>query len=266
MKKPAIAASSYLNTAPLCYSFLSGTQQSRAIFLSDEAPAKCSELLVQKEVDAALIPAIEYPRTADLKVVPGVCVASKHRVKSVVLVSRKPLEEVRSVALDTHSRTSVALVKIILGSFLRVEASYEPAPPDLEAMLSGHDAALIIGDPAMTIDRSAVRVYDLAEEWRRHTGLPFVFAFWAIRPESVGMIRESGIDFEAAKEEGLAHAELIAEQYSASLRLEKRELLAYLTRNINYDLDAESLRGLNEYYRLAFQNGLIGPVRELEFI
>src|SRR6267378_7295231 len=182
--KPFIAASSYLNAAPLCYSFVYGTQKGRCTFLSDAAPARCAELLAEGRADAALIPVIEYQRISGLKIVPGACVASRQKVRSVLLASRVPITQVRSVALDTSSRTSAALIQIILAHFYKISASYRPSPPKLEEMLESDDAALIIGDPAMLIDRSALHVYDLAEEWQKHTGLPFVFAFWAIRGDS----------------------------------------------------------------------------------
>src|SRR4029453_16263311 len=110
---PCIAASSYLNAAPLCYSFVYGSMKDRCTFLSDEAPARCAELLAEGSADAALIPVIEYQRIPGLKIAPGACVASKGSVRSVLLASRKPITEVRSVALDTSSRTSAALIQIL---------------------------------------------------------------------------------------------------------------------------------------------------------
>jgi len=242
MTKPHIAASSYLNAAPLCYSFIAGEQKDRCTFLSDAAPARCAELLAEGRADAALIPVIEYQRIPKLKVARGACVASKGSVRSVLLASRVPIDRIRSVALDVSSRTSAALIQIILERFYDVGASYEPASPELEEMLESNDAGLIIGDPAMLIDRSALHVYDLAEEWRRHTGLPFVFAFWGIRADSGtwpgrDATDETRIDFEAAKREGLAHAAELAEGYSKRLGLPQDDLLRYLTESITYDLD-----------------------------
>lgn len=269
-KKPYIAASSYLNAAPLCYSFVYGEQQSRCEFLSDAAPARCGEMLAEGRADAALIPAIEYQRIPNLRVASGACVASKREVRSVVLASRVPLEQVRTVALDTSSRTSAALIQIILARFYRVEAKYHQSPPKLVDMLESSDAGLIIGDPAMLIDRSSLYVYDLAEEWRKHTGLPFVFAFWAIRGESTAWFdmneTEERIDFQSAKFEGVAHAVQLASIYSEQLGLPSSDLFSYLTENITYDLDEECLRGLKLYYELAFECALIAEPRELDFI
>jgi chorismate dehydratase len=264
MSKPYVAASSYLNTAPLCYSFIQGIQRERCKFLSDAAPAVCSQMLKDKRADAAMIPAIEYQRIPDILAVPDVCVASKSRVRSVVLASRIPIEEVRSVALDTSSRTSATLIQIIFSKFYGVQPAYRQSPPRIEQMLETDDAALIIGDPAMLIDRSALHVYDLAEVWRKHTGMPFVFAFWAVRKDSGNWRGE--VDFLAAKREGLAHTDELATQYSESLGLPRQELITYLTENINYDLDEESLQGLNLYYRLAAECRLIEAFKELMFV
>src|SRR6185503_2248857 len=140
MNKPYIAASSYLNAAPLCYSFIYGEQKERCSFLSDAAPARCAELLAEGRADAALIPVIEYQRTPDLKIARGACVASKSKVQSVVLASRVPIEGVRSLALDTSSRTSAALIQIILGRFYNLSPSYQTSQPRIEQMLESNDA------------------------------------------------------------------------------------------------------------------------------
>lgn len=264
---PNIAASSYLNAAPLCYSFVYGAQKDRCTFLSDEAPVRCSALLAERRADAALIPVIEYQRIPGLKVAPGACVASKRSVRSVLLASRIPITQVRSVALDTSSRTSAALIQIILGRFYGLSVSYRSSPPKLEDMLEANDAALIIGDPAMLIDRSALHVYDLAEEWRKQTGLPFVFAFWAIRADSTAWLgHDRTIDFLAAKLEGEAHAGELADIYSKRLGLPRDDLFSYLTEAISYDLDEESLRGLRLYYQLASECGLIPEARDIVFL
>jgi chorismate dehydratase len=269
MTRPSIAASIYLNAAPLCYSFRFGAQKDRCHFLPDVAPVRCSELLAQGRADAALIPVIEYQRIPDLRVAPGACVASKTRVRSVLLASRVPIRKVRSVALDTSSRTSAALIQIILGRFYELSPSYISSPPVIGEMLRANDAALIIGDPAMLIDRSGLEVYDLAEEWRNHTGLPFVFAFWAVRSDSKAWAGEAvsseRVDFLAAKREGLEHADELADLYAGQLGLESDDLFRYLTESIDYDLDAESLRGLELYYDLACQSRLIDKPRPVLF-
>jgi len=138
-------------------------------------------------------------------------------------------------------------------------------------MLESNDAALIIGDPAMLIDRSALYVYDLAEEWRKHAGLPFVFAFWAVRADSTAWFGDNAaddrtIDFLGAKLEGVAHANELADLYGERLGLPRDDLFSYLTEAISYDLDEENLQGLRLYYQLARECELIQEARDIEFL
>src|SRR5947199_8518291 len=142
--RPRIAASSYLNTAPLIWSFLHGSQRDAVQLFTDTAPARCAEMLAREEVDAALVPVIEYQRLQDVLLVPDVCVGSKSAVRSVVLVTRRNnLKKVERVALDDSSRTSVALVKIIFREFLGLESEWISAAPDLKSIVRAVDAALI---------------------------------------------------------------------------------------------------------------------------
>lgn len=260
---PRIAASDYLNSALLIFSFQHGTQRDHCTLIPDAAPARCAEMLRARQVEAALIPAIEYQRIPDLLVVPGVAVASKSKVRSVVLASNVPVEQVKTVALDTSSRTSVSLIRILFKEFYKIEAEFRPAAPDVPAMLAANDAAVVIGDPAMTFQREGRHVYDLAEEWRKFTGLPFVFAVWAIHaPEAEKL---SGVDFAAARDEGRAHRPELAARYSRMLGLPEDDLITYLTDNINYELDAENLAGLTRYYELAARHGLIDEARDIRW-
>jgi len=259
---PKLTASIYLNSAPIVYSFAEGSQSDRCQFLGHTAPSRCADLLASNSVDVALIPAIEYQRIADLAVVRGVCVGARHRVKSVLLVAHKPIDELRTVAVDTSSRTSATLLRIVLERFRSITPKYVPAPPDLSSMLATCDGALIIGDPAMTAHTRGLEVYDMAALWRESTGLPFVFAVWAVRPERV---RPDGLDFEAARSEGLSEAPSIASRYARTLGLTAEDLLQYLTSNINYDLDGESLRGLTMFYELAADIEAAPAARPLAF-
>ena len=207
--RPRIAASSYLNTAPLIWSFIHGSQREQVELFTDTAPARCAEMLANGEVDAALVPVIEYQRIPEIAIVPDVCVGSRTAVKSVVLVTRKNnLKKVESVALDESSRTSATLVKIIFREFLGFEPQWETSAPDLKSMLAHADAALIIGDPAMKIPREEFRVYDLATLWHEFTGFGFVFAMWMARKDAVEKVRS--VDFAAARDEGLANLHDIA--------------------------------------------------------
>jgi chorismate dehydratase len=260
-----IAASSYLNTAPLIWSFLHGSQCDAAEVFTDTAPARCAEMLARGEVDAALVPVIEYQRIRDIAIVPEVCVGSKTAVRSVVLVTRKNnLKKVERVALDESSRTSAALVKIIFREFLGFEPQWETASPDLKSMLMKADAALIIGDPAMKIPREEFRVFDLATLWHEFTGFGFVFAMWMVRKDRAEKIHS--IHFAAARDEGLANLERVIADYSRPVDLSRDEVKQYLTQNIIFQIDDEMQRGLERYFELAKKYALIIKAEPLEFI
>jgi chorismate dehydratase len=262
---PRIAASFYLNSAPLIWSFMHGERSQSVRLVTDAAPARCADMLARGEVEAALVPVIEYQRIPEILIVPEVCVGSRERVRSVVLVTRgAELREVRSVALDTSSRTSAALVRIIFREFLGFEPEWRPFAPDLDAMLKAADAALMIGDPAMMFPRESLRVYDLASLWREHTGLGFVFAMWMAREAAAENVRS--IDFTGARDEGLARVEEIITNYEGALGLSRNELREYLLENISFTLDAEMRAGLDLFYQLAHQHGLLSIVRPLRML
>jgi len=263
--RPRIAASSYLNTAPLIWSFIHGSQRDAVELFTDTAPARCAEMLAGDEVDIALVPVIEYQRIPDIAIIPDVCVGSRSAVRSVVLVTRRNnLKKVERVALDDSSRTSAALVKIIFREFLGFEPLWQTSHPDLKSMLMQADAALIIGDPAMKIPRDQFRVFDLATLWREFTGFGFVFAMWMARQESVEKIGR--VDFAAARDEGLAHLDEISAEYKPQLGLSDDEIKSYLTENIAFRMDEGMEKGLKLYFELAVKHKLIEADRPVEFI
>lgn len=260
-----VAASIYLNSAPLIWSFIHGEGKRLVQLVPHAAPARCADLLARGEVEAALVPVIEYHRIPDILLVPGVCVGSRERVRSVVLVTRgAELKDVRSVALDISSRTSATLVRIIFREFLGFEPEWKPSAPDLEAMLTDADAALIIGDPAMTFPREQLRVFDLASLWREQTGLGFVFAMWMARVDAAESVR--AIDFAGVRDEGLARIEEIIRSYESRLRLSRDELREYLLENISFQLDPEMRAGLDLFYNLAQKHGMIPALRPTKML
>ena len=303
-RAPRIAASSYLNTAPLIWSFIHGSKKTAVELFTDESPARCAEMLLAGEVDTALVPVIEYQRIPDIAVVPEVCVGSREAVRSVVIASKHDeLKNVRRVALDDSSRTSVALVKIIFREFLGFEPEWQSCRANLAEMLQHSDAALIIGDPAMKIrygigsgpaspsgqpawggssDRIGFRnstpsgseriglsenelhIFDLATVWREHTGLGFVFAMWMARKDDAEGIRT--IDFAGARDEGLAHMDEIVTTYKQQLELSENELKSYLTENIAFQLDDDLRAGLECFFKLAWKHELIPKLRSLKML
>lgn len=263
--RPRLAASSYLNTAPLIWSFQYGTRRNDVQLVTDAAPARCADLLAAGQVEAALVPVIEYQRMPEIKVVPEVCVGSHSAVRSVVLVSKHDdLKKIRTVALDSSSRTSQALVKIIFLEFLGVAPQWRPGSPEVSAMLKTSDAALVIGDPAMRTPPKDYHVFDLATLWHRFTGAGFVFAMWMARVDAAAAVAK--IDFAGARDEGLAQIETIADQYEAEVTLSREEIREYLTRNITFQLDDSLATGLQLYFQLALKHGLIENNKPLELV
>jgi chorismate dehydratase len=253
-----IAASTYLNSAPLIWSFLHGSKRGTVDFI-DAVPARCAQLLSQNEVDAALVPVIEYQRIPGGALVPDVCVGSQNEVLSVVLVSPDTqLENIRTVALDESSRTSATLVKVIFREFLGHEPEWTTRSPNLDEMLNRNDAALIIGDPGMTFPRTGLKVWDMATLWRNYTGFGFVFAMWMVREHA------GDVDFTGARDEGVTRIEEIVDAYKD--KIPQMDLYKYLTENIVYRIDDSMQRGLQLYFELASKHGLIERVKPLRYI
>ena len=259
-----LAASSYLNSAPLIWSFLHGSKRGQVDFV-DEVPSRCAQLLREEKVDGALVPVIEYQRIDNGFLVPDVCVGSQKEVLSVVLVSKDTeLEHVRTVALDESSRTSATLVKIIFREFLDHEPAWTVRTPDLAEMLERNDAALIIGDPGMTFPRAGLKVWDMANLWRAYTGLGFVFAMWMIADQAVEKARS--VDFAGARDEGVSRVEEIILEYAKKIPMPVQDLRKYLTENIVFRVDNSMEQGLRLYFELAAKHGLIDSVKPLRFI
>lgn len=269
---PRIAASSYSNTAPLVWSFLYGSQHGRVELILDNAPARSAELLSQDRVDAALVPVIASQFIDGVRLIPDVCVGAAKIVRSVCIATKGcELEDVRTVSLDVSSRTSVLLTKIIFREFLGFEPEWREARPNIDAMLTESDAALLIGDPALSIvvaghsgKRSerevTIRTFDLAELWHRYTGNGFVFAMWMTRRA------KCPVDFAAARDEGLLHISEIASNYQPEIGLTRDDMIEYLTGNISYSIDESMRSGMELYFELAEKNGLIETNRRLEFV
>jgi chorismate dehydratase len=261
MDVPRISASSYSNTAPLIWSFLYGANHGKVEIILDNAPARSAELLEQDRVDAALVPVIAYQFIDDVRLIPNVCVGARERVRSVCLVTKgEDLKDVRSVALDVSSRTSIVLSKIIFREFLGFDPEWRDEKPDIDAMLAKSDAALLIGDPSLMIDETKYKKYDLVELWRNFTGFGFVFAMWMTRRESCG------IDFAAARDEGIAHIDEIAANYQTEIPIGLENLITYLSENISYSVDESMRMGLELYFELASKHGETPGPRKPAFV
>jgi len=267
MGRLRISAISYLNTAPLMWDFECSSVGSE-FEISYTVPSACAESLRDGTADIGIIPAAAYCSIPELVILPGVAIASRKPVRSILLVSKVPLEQVRSVALDTSSMTSIALIKIILARWVGGKHRFTSMQPDVDLMLGARDAALLIGDPALQVDRSRYRCYDLAEEWIRHTGKPFVFAFWAVRKAALrdapAKLDLAAI-FQESRDHGLGKIDDIARAWGPRLGLSEANVKDYLAENIYYYLDSDCLDGLRLFYRYAAECGVLPPAPALQF-
>ena len=281
MNKLRISVVQYLNTAPLVRGFTHGPLQGK-YDLSFTVPSQCAEALRTNTADIAIIPAIEFQRIPNLVILPDLSIASKERVRSLLIVSQSPIREARRIALDSSSRSTQALTKILCDARWLISPQFTEAAPDLANMLAASDAALLIGDPALRLAIAAEQhlltpgrdgalvctgaqiglpqfpkafIYDVVHEWWQLTERPAVLAVWAARAEIV--TPELAADFSASLAYGLAHLPDICAEAANELQLPAKELSLYLRTNIDYSLDAENLKGLNEYFAHAARLNLI---------
>ena len=258
-----LGAVSYLNTKPLVYGLEAIPEQFELRF---DVPATCATLLHAGQVDLGLIPAIEFLRGAeDYWIVPGVAIASEGDVASVAVFSKKPIEQVRSIALDLSSRTSVALTRILCAKRWGIAPDFSPAEPDLAAMLARADAALVIGDPAMAIDAAAqgLNKIDLGGEWNALTGLPFVYAMWTGREGAASPAQCAAL--RTAREQGEANLSRIAEQAGEGDPGRAGKALRYLRDNLKYGLGEREAAGLRRFHELGVEVGLAVALKPLRF-
>jgi len=278
----------YLNTAPLVWGFTNGPLRGK-YDLSFTVPSQCAEQLRTGKVDVAIIRAIEYQRIPDLVILPDMAIASKKQVRSLLIIAKKPIEQVKTFALDASSRSTQTLTRILCAEKWKIAPEFSEASPDLGAMLRQADAALLIGDPALriavgiekdswpgsegqTICQAAtlgiagselLYVYDVVGEWRSLTGLPAVLAVWAARRDIA--TPEVAADFLASRDYGLSRIPEICFDAARELELPQPTLESYLRSNIDFSLDAENRRGLELYFAYAANLGLIPQAKPIEW-
>jgi chorismate dehydratase len=245
-----LGAVGYLNARPLVW----GLERSLRFLLRFDVPSTCASLLHDGAIDIGLIPSIEYLRGGPYAIVPDLAIASRGPVASVLLFTSRPIRDVRSIAMDVSSRTSVALVRVLCAQLFKINPKIEPAGPDLPQMLGRCDAALIIGDNALfqppNVEHTLpVEVIDLGKAWTELTGLPFVYAFWAGRP---GMLEPGDVEaLQAARDAGVAASDDVACAYLRDMPARQALGMRYLRENIKYHLGAEEQAGLELFYRYA---------------
>lgn len=266
MRKLRIAAISFLNTAPLMWDF-EHSELGRRFEIISTVPSECAEMLRSGGADIGIVPVVAYTSIPDLRIIPNIAIAANGPVRSILLVSKVPLEQIHTVAADTSSRTSVALCRVLLRKWFGGGRQFTSMPPQLDSMLESSDAALIIGDPALTVDRRHYICYDLAEEWKRLTGKPFVFAFWAVRAEALS---ETDLDlaavFQQSRDHGLANVNALAKAWATRVGISEQAVRTYLTENIDYSLDDENQSGLELFFRYAVECGILPAAKPLEFV
>jgi len=260
VSKIRVGIVNFLNSKPLAWGFLKG-HYSDLFAAGYYPPARVADLLREGSLDIGLIPAIEVQRIPGLTVLPDLCVSATREVRSVLLISKVPPEKIRRVALDLNSRTSAALTRIVLADRYGREPETIQARPDPEAMLAAADAALIIGDPALKVRRDRYHVLDLAAEWRALTGLPCVFAVWAVRPGLA--VPNLAFYFKSSLRYGLSSIDILVREAAAELDLDSEQVHTYLTENLSYVLGDEQRSALREYYRRAHAHALIAEPRPL---
>jgi predicted solute-binding protein len=269
-EKPRVCAVSYLNTSPLVWGLLHGPQQ--GVFdLRFTLPAECADQLRSGAADIGLVPTIELARQRDLVVVPGSGIICRGGVRSILLVSKKPMEAIESFAADTGSRSSVVLTQVVLARKYGIRPRVRPYPPKLDEMLELADAALVIGDPALRIDPAMtewrgqpVHVYDMGAEWFELTGLPMVFAVWAVK--NLAADPSLAEVFEESKQHGRRSMDEIVRVESQRLGLDEGLVRSYLTELIHYDLGEDERRSMSQYLKFAGELGLVEPGVEPQFL
>ena len=257
-----LGAVGYLNARPLTWALDRAPERWQIRY---DVPSVCSALLNAGDVDLGLVPSIDYLQAPDYRLVPGVGIGSRGPVASVALFTRVPIEAVRRIALDTSSRTSVALVKVLCRHRFHIEPEFVAHGPDLGAMTRGSDAALLIGDPALEADPSAFGLHkiDLGAEWTAMTGLPFIYAAWTGR---AGAITLSDVRLlQEAQEEGARSTEAIAAEYGRGNPAATARAAVYLRDNVRYGLGADEIRGLQTFLDYAADLKAAPLKRRLEF-
>lgn len=234
-------------------------------------PSSCARALLEGTADIGIIPAITYATIPDLVIIPDIAIAARGPVRSILLVSKVPIEQIRTIATDSSSRTSVALTRVLLENWYGGGRVLREMDPNLERMLETNDAALLIGDAALTANLRGYHVFDLAELWNQHTGKSFVFAVWAVRraalSEAATNLNLNEV-FQNSRDRGaqLSSLATLAESWGPRLGLSTDFVVSYLRDSIHYYLDQPSLDGLNLFYRYAAACGAIKDAPELHFL
>jgi len=272
-----IAAIRFLNPAPLMWDFdhppLNASLAAR-YEIHSMLPSQCADALASGAADIGLVPIASLAVIPGLQILPGCTIASKGKVRSLLLVRRasQPLAALRSVAADTASRTTLAYARILFHKWSNPDVPFLPMAAELDAMLDRADAAIVIGDPAlMALEERANRFertgeelvyHDLAEEWHALTGLPFVSAVWGaahggLLEKGINAIEPIAQDFIRSRDHGLSNIDALVTEWSDKLAISAQTIQSYLSNNIHYILDEDCLEGMRGFFRIAAEAGVL---------
>jgi chorismate dehydratase len=269
MSRLSVSAISFLNTAPLMWDFDFGELR-RDYRVDYTLPSTCAELLKNGMADIGIIPVAAYTTIPDLVVIPNIAIAARGPVRSILLIGKVPAEQMKRAAVDTSSRTSVALLRVLCEKVYGANPEFIPKEPKLKEMLKDCDAALIIGDSALLAKTEGYHVRDLATDWKEFTRKSFVFAFWAVRKAALEGQDAAKVvrDFQSSRDHGLEPANIarLAKEWSVRLGLSETDVTSYLRDNIYYQLDADCLEGLRLFYQYGAECGALPKAPAVNFI
>ncbi len=239
MEKIKISIVNYTNTLPFKWA-LKRQAVIEQIELQEDIPSICAQKLKYNQVQLALVPVALIPELDNYFIESGYCIGANGKVDSVKLYSQVPLAQIRTIVLDYHSKSSITLTRILVKFFWKLQTLFVDAKPGFESGISGDAAAVVIGDRTFNLNGRFAYEYDLAEEWKKFTGLPFVFAAWV----STAKLPETFIgEFNSALKYGLDHIQQAIEEDNVQ-HLSKEQTLHYLTERIDYTLDAAKREAL----------------------
>lgn len=243
-EKIRVSVVSYLNAQPFVYG-LKHHEVRAKINLSEDIPSECARKLLNSEADIGLVPVAVIPQLKEFEIIGKTCIGAIGKVASVLLCSDVPLNQIKSVYLDFHSRTSVALVQVLSKHFWKINPQFIQAPNDYIDHINAHTAGVIIGDRTFNLKRDFKYVYDLSEEWFKYCGLPFVFAAWVGRK---GLNDDFLNQFEKALQFGLSQKQLVINEFQKNMDI-TFDVAHYLNTSIQYELDENKMKGLTLFHQ-----------------
>jgi len=253
----------FLNAKPLIYA-IEENKVPHSFELLYDIPSQIAVKLLNKEINAGLVPSIHYAKySVKYRIVPEVCIASRGAVKSIRLYFRKDLRDIKSVAVDISSMTSVVLARVILSEKYDLRPKFIAMKPNLENMLLEADAALLIGDNALFEPTGYASYLDLGDEWDDLTGLPFVYALWVGRRESLS--EDDVLALINSKNYGIQNIDTISYEASQRYGVDFDFCKSYLTENLFYELGEQEIAGMKEFFTYAFYYGVIDFIPEIKF-